>query len=108
MAGPLGHERVKSQDEIKKLQMIDGKDVDAAPSGDLFMEKSGTIAAQTASGRRESKPKNAHQAPKSQHRPTGLLPSAAQQQEEALLEKKEHKMLEQPSKRTLLNVGSSS
>lgn len=88
--------------------MIGGKVVDAAPSGDLLAEKSVAIKAQTAFSQHDSKAKNVYQASKSEHRPIGLLPSAAQQQEEALLGAKEHKVLEQPNRRTQFNVGSSS
>ena len=88
--------------------MIGSKVTDAAPPGDLLAKKSVTITAQTAFGQHDSKAKDIYQASKSEHRPIGLLPSAAQQQEEALLGEKGHKALEQPNKRTQFNVGSSS
>jgi hypothetical protein len=88
--------------------MIGSKVADAAPSGDLLVEKSVTMKAQTAFSQHDSKAKNAYQASKSEHQPIGLLPLAAQQQKEALLGEKEHKELEQLNRRTQFNVGSSS
>ena len=88
--------------------MIGSKAAGSAPSGDLLVEKSVTVKAQTPFIQRDFKAKNVYQASKSDHRPIGLLHSPAQQQEEALLGEKEHKVLEQPNRRTQLNVGSSS
>jgi len=68
--------------------MIGSKVAGAAPTGDLLEEKNVTIKAQTAFGQHDSKAKNVYQASKREHQPIGLLPSAAQQQEEALLGEK--------------------
>ena len=88
--------------------MIGSKVAGAAPSGDLLEEKNVTVKAQTAFGQHDSKAKNVYQASKREHQPIGLLPSAAQQQEEALLGEKEHKELEQLNRRAQFNVGLSS
>jgi hypothetical protein len=60
--------------------MIGSKVADAAPSGDLLAEQSGTMKAQTTFNQHDSKAENMYQAAKSEHRPISLLPAAAQQQ----------------------------